>query len=157
MGNKIFEALYEDIERINNLSFRVPESSRERVFNLLFENLMGNTDENIYEQQILQRAAEVNMPIEKYVNLARSRSNIERSLLFVSYLETIKITEISYEHILACYSLCNLEISSLKQNLRDLINPKKYGYLNYENNCYTTTAAGRNICEKKIFLREYTG
>ena len=154
---KDFNYLYDSIRKINELSNKVPEKYRDEVFDKLFESLIeGNTDADIYKKEITQMGEHSNLPIEDFINIELLKSNIDKSLMFVYYLETINIQNISEEHIRTCYELCGFEVPNmLSQNLRDLNGSKKYGYLTVVDNGYRTTDIGKEICKRKNLIKFY--
>ncbi len=152
-----FNHLYENINKINDLANKVPEKYREAVFEKLFQTLVdGNIEENIYKKEIIEMAEHSDLPIEDFINIDLLKSNIDKSLMFVYYLETINLQNISESHIRACYELCGFEVPNmLSQNLRDLNGSKKYGYLTVIDNGYKTTDIGKEICKRKNLLKIY--
>ncbi len=140
-----FEILYDKIEKIVDIVDKVPLDMRNEVFQTLFEAAKETSEQNLYVEEII-KLSEQKQSIKDYIATRKPASNIERSLLFVYYLERLGIQAISSKHIAACYELCGLnEPGNLTQNLRDACS-SRYGYLELEQNCFHTTMKGKQFC-----------
>lgn len=144
-----FEDLYSRLNKIIDLVDRVPTNLREDVFQTLFNAAKENSPSNMYINEIL-KLSESAQPIKAYIIEKQPASNIERSLFFVYYLETLGLEEITAKHIEACYTLCKLkEPGNLIQNLRDACSAR-YGYLESVQNHFQTTGKGKDFCHKEL-------
>lgn len=143
MNNYNFDEMYERISKIVELVDRTPSSMRDEVFKILLDAAKDNSSINLYTEEILRLSEAAGRPIKEYVDEKRPTSNIERSLLFVYYLEELGIEAISAKHIESCYELCGFnEPGNLTQNLRDACS-SRYGYLESVQNRFQTTEKGR--------------
>lgn len=97
-------------------------------------------------------ANEKQLQIDEYINVQFLKSNVDKILAFIMYLEKIGIDTITTEHIIECFKLIGEEpISNISQTLRDLQSSK------YERICfingYESTLKGREHCSKKNLLK----
>ncbi len=146
MKSDRFAELYEKISQIIELTDRVPSDLKCEVFKTLYDAAKDSTGQNLYLDEISALSAD-RQHIKDFVMEKQPVSNIERSLLFVYYLEGLNIEGITSKHIAACYELCNLnEPGNLTQNLRDACSAR-YGYLQSEQNFFHTTKKGKEFCE----------
>lgn len=149
-----FDDLYEKVLKITELYPKVPESMWGIVFQTLFEAAREGPEVNMFEQNVLNKSVENSLKLSDIIDLERLKSNVDKSLYFVYYLELLGITPITADYVGACYSICNYEIpeNKLAQNLRDLVN--KYNFLEFDGVGYSTSSKGRIACIKKNFLKE---
>jgi len=141
-----YTTLYEKINEIIEITDRVPSELKTDVFKTLFEAIKESSTQNLYAEEIMELSAG-RQSVRDFIAEKKPVSNIERSLLFVYYLETLEIEGITAKHIAACYELCNLnEPGNLTQNLRDACSAR-YGYLQSEQNFFRTTQKGKKFCE----------
>ncbi len=140
-----FDDLCSKVCQIIEIVDKVPSELKSEVFSTLFESAKECSTQNLYIEEIL-KLSEDKQSVKEYVSIKKPASNIERSLLFVYYLENLGIQAITAKHIAACYELCDLnEPGNLTQNLRDACS-SRYGYLETEQNYFHTTQKGRLFC-----------
>ena len=145
MKNGRFEDMYDTITKIIELADRAPTAMRDEVFKILLDAAKDNSTSNLYTEEILKLSETVDKPIKDYIDQKQPASNIERSLLFVYYLEDLGIKAITAKHIEACYELSGLnEPGNLTQNLRDACS-SRYAYLESVQNHFRTTKKGREF------------
>lgn len=145
MKNRKFDELYDRMSKIVELADRAPSAMREEVFKILLDAVKDDSPANLYTEEILKFSEAANKPIKEYLAEKRPTSNIERSVLFVYYLEDLGMEAITAKHIESCYELCGLnEPGNLMQNLRDACS-SRYGYLESVQNHFHTTEKGRDF------------
>lgn len=145
MNSDKFEELYNQISRISDLSERVPSNFRNDVFTTLYKALKDNNEESMLLDNIAKDTID-RISLKTFIEDKKPASNIERSLLFVYYLENNSDEPITIELIAACYQICNLkEPGNLGQNLRDACS-SRYGYLAVNADTYATTKKGKEFC-----------
>lgn len=140
-----FEDLYENICKIVELTERVPPEMRNEVFKTLFDVLKGGKEHSRTEEILV--LTNNGTELKDFIIDKKPVSNIERSLLFVYFLNLKGIKNVSAEHIEACYKICELNMpGNLTQNLRDA-SSTRYGYLENIQNHYHVTQIGLQFCE----------
>lgn len=140
-----FETLFDQISRISELSDRAPLQLRSDVFISLYEALKQDNEQNIQLDNIAKGFLD-RTSLKAFIDQKKPASNIERSLLFVYFLETNSDEPITSELIAGCYKICNMkEPGNISQNLRDACSPR-YGYLKMAHDTYTTTEKGKAFC-----------
>jgi len=140
-----FEELCDRVNKIIEIVDKVPSEMKNDVFATLFESAKECGAQNLYEEEIL-KLSENKQSLKEYILETKPVSNIERSLLFVYYLEVLGVQAISSKHVAACYNICELnEPGNLTQNLRDACSTR-YGYLEIEQNYFHTTEKGKQFC-----------
>lgn len=145
MNSNQFDDLFEKISKISDLSERVPSNFRNDVFTTLYKALKDGNDIPIQLDNIAKDSID-RLSLKTFIEDKKPASNIERSLLFVYYLENNSDEPITIELIAACYQICNLkEPGNLGQNLRDACS-SRYGYLAVNADTYATTAKGKAFC-----------
>ena len=145
MKSNKFEDLCDKMRTIIEIVDKVPSEMKSEVFATLFESAKEYGSQNLYAEEIL-KLSEGKQAIKEFVSMKKPISNIERSLLFVYYMEELGIEAITSKHIATCYELCKLnEPGNLIQNLRDACSAR-YGYLETEQNLFHTTQKGKQFC-----------
>lgn len=146
MKSERFDDLYTKIAQIVELTERVPMEMRNEVFRTLFDAATNDTKELSCEEEI-QNITNNGTALKEFIMNKKPISNIERSLLFVYYLNQQGIKSITPNHISACYRICELdEPGNLTQNLRDACSAR-YGYLENIQNRFFVTDKGLDFCE----------
>lgn len=141
-----YTSLCEKINEIIEITDKVPSELKIDVFRTLFEAVKEGSAENLFAKEIMEVSAN-RQSVQEFIAEKKPVSNIERTLLFVYYLESLSIEGITAKHIATCYELCNLnEPGNLTQNLRDACSAR-YGYLQSEQNFFRTTQKGKEFCE----------
>lgn len=97
-------------------------------------------------------ANENNLQIDEYINVQCLKSNVDKILAFILYLERLGIETITTEHIIECFQFIGEEpINNISQTLRDL-QSSKYKRVSFANG-YESTLIGREHCIKKNLLK----
>lgn len=140
-----FDDLYSKLSQIMDIAEKVPSEIRSEVFIDLYHAIKDDSKYNLYKDEIARLASEA-QSLNTFIFSKHPTSNIERSLLFVCYMEMIGLKTITSKHISACYELCSInEPGNLPQNLRDACS-SRYGYLeSISQNCYRSTNKGREL------------
>lgn len=149
MLSRTYNDMFEEIQKITALSETVPAEFKNRVFKVLLDSLTSNDVHTPYEEQILS-LTDNGVLLKEFINRKNPQSNIERTFLFVFYLEKIlKFEKIVIEYIETCYNLTGLEMpKSLSQNLRDIVS--RYSYLKSERGGYKIDEEGYELYYKKF-------
>ena len=118
------------------ISKQAPIAQQQNVFETLMKAIQADGFERDYKQEI-EEQSKIFMPIERFIEICRPSSNIERNLCFAYFCNRIKIDPVSINHIQACYELIGNSLNfNLQQSLRDTCS-KRYGYLyTTDSNCY---------------------
>lgn len=150
MSSNKFNESYEMIEKIIKILDEVPAKSKDDVFKFLFEAAKEGGNEKETCKELILRLSQGKKSLQEYINEVKPNSNIERTLLFVFFLEKIKVNSITSNYISVCYELASLdEPGNLAQNLRDACSTR-YGYLENEQSYYKVTERGRKFIESSI-------
>ncbi len=149
-----FDELCEKILKINDIANSVPHEFKSEVFSRLYNSLDSPDQSSVYIDTIRKLENEQNRRISDIADLTLIKSNIDKALLFVYYLEQFEDLKITFEYVNACFSMFGFVNPQLRQTLRDLTNPNKYGYLEFVNNAYVTTDIGKEILQSKKFFME---
>lgn len=156
MSSIKYSELYEEMQKIIRLSDSVPSEFKNRVFQTLLDSLLESERHNPYEEQIITLTKNGDL-LREFINKKNPQSNIEKTFLFVYYLERILgLEKVVIDHIESCYSLTGFELpKSISQNLRDIV--KKYRYLKSENNGFKISEEGDELYHNKFIdkSREY--
>ncbi len=145
MQNDKFEELFLKINKIVELIDKIPSEFRSEVFQTLFDAAKEGNIQDMYREEIL-KLSEHRQSLKEFISVKRPVSNIERSLLFVFYLEELGVRNITAKHISACYEISELNPpGNLMQNLRDACSAR-YAYLTSEQNYFHTTQKGKEFC-----------
>lgn len=93
--------------------------------------------------------------LNAFVTEKNPLSNIDRSTVFVYYLENLlKVSEVTIDHVYTCYKELGLRVpGNLQQNLTDIASSKN-GYLNRKDGKYTMTIKGSNFVEQDLPKKE---
>lgn len=147
MRNDQFDDLYMKISKIIEIVDRIPvEAMREDVFRKLYETAIGQSEDESLTDVIL-KITENGQLLKDFVISKNPQSNIERTLLFVYFLNKNGISAITMKHIAACYEICEIAApKNLQQNLRDNCSAR-YQYLQNVQNNYYVTPKGMDFCE----------
>ncbi len=146
MKNEQFDDLYLKISKIVEIVDKVPLEMRDEVFRKLYETAVGQSEEESLVDVIL-KITENGQLLKEFLISKNPQSNIERTLLFVYFLNKQGLTAITMKHIAACYELCEITApKNLQQNLRDNCSAR-YQYLKNVQNSYYVTPKGFEFCE----------
>lgn len=93
----------------------------------------------------------VDRSLNEFVTQKIPTSNIERTTVFVYYLQNIlQVTEITLDHIFTCYRYVNERVpKNLQQNLTDTAS-SRYGYIIGNDGNYTMSILGSNFIEHDL-------
>lgn len=150
MQNDKFDDLYEKILKAKDLADQVPSEMKNEVFRALFEVAKQSNDASDFYKEELSKLTQNGEALKDFLTRNKPTSNLERSLLFVYYLENLGLKSISANHISQCYELAELSMpGNLIQNLRDACS-SRYGYLESVQNCFRTTERGREFCTSPV-------
>lgn len=140
-----FDDLYLKVSKIVELTERVPAEMRNEVFKSLFEVAKESGEHSCTEEILV--LTNNGIDLRDFLFSKKPVSNIERTLLFVYFLNQKGIKNVSSKHIAACYEICELNTpGNLTQNIRDACSAR-YGYLENIQNCYHVTQMGLQFCE----------
>lgn len=152
-----FDELCEKIIRIKEIANSVPIEFQNEVFGRLYNSLdyIPLEQNTVYIETIRKLEDKQGKHITDIADINLVKSNIDKVLLFAYYLESLKEVKVTYEYINACFLMNGFDNPQLRQTLRDIINPNKYGFLQLENNVYSTTDVGKNhLKEKSFFIKK---
>ncbi|MEL7655974.1 MAG: hypothetical protein AAGU75_08710 [Bacillota bacterium] len=97
----------------------------------------------------------VNKSLKDFVNEKKPSSNIERSTVYIYYLQNeLQIAEITIDHVFTCYKDTGVKYpQNIIQNLSD-ISSSKYGYIETTNGKYKMSISGTNFVEHDLPKKE---
>lgn len=140
------------LKKCIEIAEKFPLNMREEVLRILLDEVKNenfNGDDS-YRELIL-KLTNKGEELVSFITDKKAVSNIERSLLFVYFLNSKGIERVSAKQIEFCYALC-AELcqfsvpGNLIQNLRDTCSAR-YGYLETNQGSYFVTEKGRAFCE----------
>lgn len=144
--NEQFDDLYLKISKIVDIIDKVPVEMRDEVFRKLYETATGQSEEESLVEIVL-KLTENGQALKEFLISKNPQSNIERTLLFVYFLNMKGLTAITMKHVAACYEICEIVApKNLQQNLRDNCSAR-YQYLQNVQNNYYVTPKGIDFCE----------
>lgn len=152
--NLSFDELCDKIIRIRDIANSVPHEFTTEVFGRLYNSLDNIEQNSIYIETIRKLENQQDRRISDIADMNLVKSNIDKTLLFVYYLEQLSEIKVTFEYVNACFSMYGFDNPQLRQTLRDITNPNKYGFLQFENNEYITTELGVNTLRSKKFFIE---
>lgn len=139
--------MYNKISKIVELVDKVPSNLKDEVFLTLLNAAKSDNANNLYENEII-KLTENGKLLKEFVKQKKPQSNIERTLLFVYYLEKKRGLEVvDAEQIEECYKLAGIDIpGNLSQNLRDT-SSSRYKYIKSVRGGFKVTPKGEEFCE----------
>lgn len=123
------------------------------------KKLSKNKKRNIKQPQLVKdldlSGKDVDMSLKDFVAEKNPNTNIERTTVFVYYLQYIlELQEITIDHVFSCYKDIGAKLpKNLQGNLNDTAS-SRYGYIEADNGSYTVSIVGLNLVEHDLPKKE---